>query len=40
MAVLSNIKSHSDALDFFKEILFYNQQNQKPKPKIKHLKKY
>ena len=25
MAVLRKIKSHSDALDYFKELLFYNK---------------
>ena len=37
-AVLSKIKPHSDAADYFKELPFYN----KPiaKPKVKPLKKY
>ena len=36
MAVLSKIKSHSDAVDYLKELPFYN----KPigKSKVKHLK--
>ena len=36
MAILSKIKSHSDAVDYFKEFPFYN----KPitKPKVKRLK--
>ena len=36
MAILSKIKSHSDAVDYFKEFRFYN----KPiaKPKVKRLK--
>ena len=33
MAVLSKIKSHSDALDYFKELLFYNEPIKKPKYK-------
>ena len=36
MAVLSKIKSHSDAVDYFKELPFYNKPIQKSK--VKHLK--
>ena len=36
MAVLSKIKSHSDVVDNFKELPFYN--NPIEKPKIKRLK--
>ena len=36
MAVLSKIKSHSDAVDYFKELPFYNKPIKKPK--IKSLK--
>ena len=36
MAVLSKIKSHSDAADYFKELPFYNKPIEKPK--IKRLK--
>ena len=36
MAVLSEIKSHSDAVDYFKELPFYNKPIEKPK--LKHLK--
>ena len=36
MAVLSKIKPHSDAVDYFKELPFYN--NPIEKPKVKHLK--
>ena len=36
MAVLSKIKSHSDAADYFKELPFYNKPIEKPK--IKWLK--
>ena len=38
MAVLSKIKSHSDAVDYFKELPFYN--NPIKKPKVKRLKKH
>ena len=33
MAVLSKIKSHSDAVDYFKELPFYNMPIKKPKVK-------
>ena len=33
MAVLSKIKPHSDAVDYFKELPFYNKPIQKPKVK-------
>ena len=33
MAVLSKIKSHSDAEDYFKELPFYNKPVEKPKVK-------
>ena len=36
MAVLSKIKSHSDAVDYFKELSFYNKPTKKPK--VKRLK--
>ena len=36
MAVLSKIKSHSDAADYFKELPFYNKPIEKPR--IKRLK--
>ena len=36
MAVLSKIKSHSDAVDYFKELSFYNKPIKKPK--VKRLK--
>ena len=36
MAVLSKIKSHSDVVDYFKELPFYNKPIEKPK--IKRLK--
>ena len=37
MAVLSKIKSHSDAVDYFKELPFYNKPIKKNKQKIKRL---
>ena len=36
MAILSKIKSHSDAVDYFKELPFYNKPTKKPK--VKRLK--
>ena len=36
MAVLPKIESHSDAVDYFKELPFYNKPIKKPK--IKRLK--
>ena len=33
MAILSKIKSHSDAVDYFKEQPFYNKPIEKPKIK-------
>ena len=36
MVVLSKIKPHSDAVDYFKELPFYNKPTEKPK--VKHLK--
>ena len=36
MAVLPKIKSHSDAVDYFKELPFYNKPIKKPK--VKRLK--
>ena len=38
MAVMSKIKSHSDAIDYFKELPFYNKPIEKPKVKrLKHI---
>ena len=34
MTVLSKVKSHSDAVDYFKELLFYNKPIKKPKVKL------
>ena len=36
MAILSEIESHLDVVDYFKELPFYNKAIEKPK--IKHLK--
>ena len=36
MTVLSKVKSHSDAVDYFKELPFYNKPIKKPK--VKQLK--
>ena len=36
MAILPKIKSHSDAVDYFKELHFYNKPIEKPK--VKRLK--
>ena len=36
MAIISKIKSHSDAVDYFKELPFYNTPI--TKPKVKRLK--
>ena len=36
MVILSKIKSYSDAVDYFKELPFYNTPIKKPK--VKHLK--
>ena len=36
MAVLSKIKPYSDAIDYFKELPFYNKPIEKPK--VKRLK--
>ena len=37
MAILSEIKSHPDVVDYFKKFPFYNKHIEKPK--IKRLKK-
>ena len=36
MTILSTIKPHSDAVDYFKELPFYNKPIEKPE--VKHLK--
>ena len=34
MAVLSNIKSHTNTVDYFKELPFYSEPIEKPKVKL------
>ena len=34
MGILSKIKSHSDAVDYLKELPFYNEPIKKPKVKL------
>ena len=36
MTALKKVESHSDVVEYFKQLLFYNKHNEKPK--IKHLK--
>ena len=41
MTALKKVKSHPDAVDYFKELLFYNKHIEKPKiKKIKRLKNF
>ena len=37
MAVLSKIKSHSHAVDYFKELFFYNKPIEKPVKRLKNI---
>ena len=37
MAILSKIKSHSDANDYFKEVAFYNKPIERPIKRLKSL---
>ena len=37
MAILSKIKSHSDVIDYFKELRFYNKPIEKPIKRLKTL---
>ena len=37
MAVLSKIKSHSDVIDYFKELPFYNKPIEKPVKRLKNI---
>ena len=37
MAILSKIKSHSDAVDYFKELPFYNKPIEKPVKRLKNI---
>ena len=34
MTALKKVKSHSDVVDYFKELLFYNKDIRKPKIKL------
>ena len=37
MAVLSKIKSHSDVINYFKELPFYNKSIEKPVKRLKNI---
>ena len=37
MAILSKIKSHSDVIDYFKELPFYNKPIKKPAKRLKNI---
>ena len=37
MAILSNIKSHHDANNYFKELLFYDKPIERPIKRLKNL---
>ena len=37
MAILSKIKSHSDVIDYFKELPFYNKPIKKPVKRLKNI---
>ena len=37
MAILSKIKPHSDAVDYFKELPFYNKPIEKPVKRLKNI---
>ena len=37
MAILSKIKSHSDVIDYFKELPFYNKLTEKPVKRLKNI---
>ena len=37
MTILSKIISHSDAVDYFKELLFYNKPIEKPVKRLKNI---
>ena len=37
MAILSEIKSHSDVIDYFKELPFYNKPIEKPAKRLKNI---
>ena len=40
MTILSEIKSHSDVINYFKELLFYNKPIEKPVKRLKTLIHY
>ena len=37
MTILSKIKSHSDVIDYFKELPFYNKPIEKPVKRLKNI---
>ena len=37
MTILSKIKSHSDAINYFKELPFYNKPIEKPVKRVKNI---
>ena len=37
MAIVSNIKSHSDVIGYFKELPFYNKPIEKPVKRLKNI---
>ena len=37
MTILSEIKSHSDVIDYFKELPFYNKPIKKPVKRLKNI---
>ena len=37
MAVLSKVKSHSDAVDYFRKLPFYNKPIKKPVKRLKNI---
>ena len=37
MAILSKIKSHSDVINYFKELPFYNKPIEKPVKRLKNI---
>ena len=37
MAILSKIKSHSDAINYFKELPFYNKLMERPVKRFKNI---
>ena len=37
MAILSEIKSHSNVIDYFKELPFYNKPIERPAKRSKHI---